>query len=205
MFDLESLESDPTPTFVLQVSTAVLPFELLYANRAFREGSFRDVVLSEAREALLFRSWAQSVGQNVKLRHELAGFMWSAHLAPQNATLKALRATRMIEEGEDVLATQGSKLDRTTSNVWAEAKTAFQEQRDEQQNRKACHGQLAELRGIPRANLTARWEGIQRMMEMSDVGVFEYNTEGTLIHANEAWYKLRYAVGRRTKIMPDMS
>jgi hypothetical protein len=29
------------------------------------------------------------------------------------------------------------------------------------------------------------------MMEMSDVGVFEYNTAGQLLHGNEAWYKLR--------------
>jgi hypothetical protein len=200
MFDLEVLESDPTPTFVLQVSTAVLPFELLYANRAFREGNFRDILLLENRESLLFRSWAQSVGDHVESHHELAGFTWSAHVAPQNATLKAVRATRTISEGGALVATRKSKLNGTTSNAWAEGEGASHKQKDELQTRKVFHDQLAELRGIPRANLTARWEGIQRMMEMSDVGVFEYTTGGTLIHANEAWYKLRYAILRCTKV-----
>jgi hypothetical protein len=47
------------------------------------------------------------------------------------------------------------------------------------------------LRNIPYTSLHARWESIQTMMEMSDVGVFEYNAEGKLLHANEAWYRLR--------------
>jgi hypothetical protein len=200
MFDLGVLESDPTPTFVLQVSIAVLSFEILYANRAFREGGFRDDLLLENREALLFRSWAQSVGDHVESRREFAGFMWSAYVAPQDTTLKALRATRMTSEEETLGATRKRKLDRKTSNALAEGEGASHKQNDDQHNRKVSPDQLAELRGIPRANLTARWEGIQRMMEMSDVGVFEYTPEGTLIHANEAWYKLRYAILRRTKV-----
>lgn len=48
------------------------------------------------------------------------------------------------------------------------------------------------LNNLPTTNLNARWESIQTMMEMSDVGVFEYNSSGKLMHANEAWYRLRY-------------
>lgn len=47
------------------------------------------------------------------------------------------------------------------------------------------------MRNIPRSSLDARWESIQIMMEMSDIGTFEYNSEGKLLHANEAWYRLR--------------
>jgi PAS domain-containing protein len=36
----------------------------------------------------------------------------------------------------------------------------------------------------------ARLESLRRMIEMTDVGVFEFHPSGTLIKANEAWYKL---------------
>ncbi|KAL1598606.1 hypothetical protein SLS60_007746 [Paraconiothyrium brasiliense] len=46
------------------------------------------------------------------------------------------------------------------------------------------------LGGFPTANVVARWESLQTMMGMTDVGVFEYLPSGKLIHANEAWYRL---------------
>jgi hypothetical protein len=189
-FDLMLMELDVTPTFVIRVGATVLQFDLLYANRAFREGRFREAILAENREALLFRSWAQALGQLVESQHELAGYIWSAQVGPKNGILKAISATRRISQ-EVLEATQGNKLHDSTSNPWAEGEKAFHTQMNVQQKHKLFHEQLPVLRHLPRTNLIARWEGIQTMMELSDVGVFEYNKDGTLMHANEAWYKLR--------------
>ncbi|CAI6337241.1 unnamed protein product [Periconia digitata] len=46
------------------------------------------------------------------------------------------------------------------------------------------------LRALPKVNINARWESLQTMMEMSDVGVFEFDPCGKLVQANDAWYRL---------------
>ncbi|KAF1976420.1 hypothetical protein BU23DRAFT_630253, partial [Bimuria novae-zelandiae CBS 107.79] len=43
---------------------------------------------------------------------------------------------------------------------------------------------------LPSQNIHARFASLQTMMEMPDVGVFEYLPNGKLIHANDAWYRL---------------
>jgi hypothetical protein len=48
------------------------------------------------------------------------------------------------------------------------------------------------LQKLPHPNLDARWEGIQAIMEMSDVGMFDYGADGKLRYANDAWFKLRF-------------
>jgi hypothetical protein len=186
MFSLELLESDDTPTFIFQVGITVLQFEVLYANRDFRERSLGNVVLSEDREARLFRSWAQTPSQHDKLQYGFAGFMWSAQVAPTNSTLKAIRATRRTfnEQTLDVFPHESK------SGTFDGDLETFRTH-NEKQSHMVHHDELAVLRRMPRANVTARWEWIQKMMEISDVGVCEYDTEGHLMHANEAWYRAR--------------
>jgi PAS domain-containing protein len=199
-FDLILMESDDTPTFVIRVGPTVLQFDLLYANRAFRDGHFREAILAENRQALLFRSWAQALGQPVESQHEHAGYIWSTRVAPTNGMLKAISATKRLSQEETFETNQGNKLHDSTSNPWAQGEEAFHTQMNVQYKHKPYHDQLPVLSRLPRTNLIARWEGIQIMMELSDVGVFEYNKDGTLMHANEAWYKLRYVYPWHAKV-----
>ena len=186
-FALELLESDPTPLFIIKVGTEALAFEILYGNRLFREQGLQDVVLASRPDALLFRSWTQAIGHAVKHHYDFAGKRWIAEVAGTGVTMKVVRATGFLSQGHcsqdgtapsRVLEQIPSCLESTRCSVCTRSQEVDTDG-------------AALLRKMPRTNMPARWEGIQTMMEMSDVGVFEYNTEGQLLHANEAWYRLR--------------
>ncbi|KAH8205760.1 hypothetical protein TruAng_000036 [Truncatella angustata] len=50
---------------------------------------------------------------------------------------------------------------------------------------------LSALKGLEEAKLAdARVASLHKMMEMSDVGTFEYSPQGSLVRANESWYRL---------------
>ncbi|KAJ4291649.1 hypothetical protein N0V90_009544 [Kalmusia sp. IMI 367209] len=118
--DLEVLESDHVPTFVIKTADQAIPFNILYCNEAFRRDALRDIILEPTSEAIIFRSWTLAVGF-FSSEYKFAGRSWTATVA-------------------------GTKEDWKIS--------------------------------------------LQRMMEMSDVGVFEYLPSGKLIQANDAWYRL---------------
>lgn len=96
MFDLQILEFDELPAFVIRVSVAALEFELLYSNEAFRKGSFREIILADYREALLFRSWAQALGQPVDSQHACAGRTWAGEMAAKSGAFKIIKATHEV-------------------------------------------------------------------------------------------------------------
>jgi hypothetical protein len=183
--DLEALEFDPAPIFVIRVSTTALKFEILYANQALRTSKLRDAILADDREALLFRSWAQALGRHRAPQSGFSGWTWSEEVAKSGA-LKTIRAA------EPIIKERHSKEDNKLEEFFkplAESYLPIWPTRAHNTN-EDIQGSV-QLRNLPRTNLNARWKGIQAMMEMSDVGVFEYNTAGQLLHGNEAWYKLR--------------
>lgn len=191
--DLEALETNPKPLFIIRVGTNALAFDLLYANEAFRQRDLREVVLASGKEALLFRSWTQAFGQPVKPTYEFAERTWSAEVVGDRIKMKVVWATGFLSEEKSAQDAYGPRrsldgvpdpLKSTRSPIYTRSKEDFMKRAD--------NDGAAFLQRMPRTNLNAHWEGIQTMMEMSDVGVFEYNTEGKLLHANEAWYRLRY-------------
>jgi hypothetical protein len=184
-FDLEALELHLAPKFVIKIGSTALRFDILYANEAFRTSDLRITVLQERKEALIFRSWAQSLRVHGETQHEFAGWTWTAQVAKESIGLKVISGEIISDENDTATVEPGSPDTSFTdqSHVYTTAKEGFTIGMDSR-IRSLSHS-------IPRTNLIARWEGIQAMMEMSDVGVFEYNTEGKLLHANEAWYKLR--------------
>jgi hypothetical protein len=183
--DLEALDLDPAPIFVIRVSTTALKFDILYANQAFRISKLRDAILADDRGALLFRSWAQALGPDRTPQSGFSGWTWSAELAKGGA-LKTIRAA------EPITRQRSSKEDNKLDDLFKPpAETLLPIWPTIGQNRSSSFQGSNTLRNLPRTNLSARWKGIQAMMEMSDVGVFEYNTAGKLLHGNEAWYKLR--------------
>ena len=172
VLDLEILESDPAPTFVIKIGTEPIAFEILFCNEAFRKGGFREIVLAANRDVLLFRSWSQAVGL-FKNSYEFGALVWAAEVASRDGNWKAVRALGFVlkEQRLENIITTLSRDDPQQGTSQTSTKTP----------------------PLPRTNLTARLESIQTMMEMSDVGVFEYDPTGQLIHANDAWYRLRYA------------
>ncbi|KAL5113421.1 hypothetical protein ACEQ8H_008689 [Pleosporales sp. CAS-2024a] len=185
---LETFEFADAPMFSIRIGLIALSFDLLYTNEAFRNGSFRDTILADDREACLFRSWAQALGQPVNSERKFAGCIWTAKLAPGNARLKVFRATqyRTIEcNVEQIAKTESNEsLDSVASPDSDRWRTRLEYMNNTVGDRPGLFPNL------PHTNLAARWEGIQTMLEMSDVGVFEYSLEGKLMYANEAYYKL---------------
>ncbi|KAH8701408.1 hypothetical protein GQ44DRAFT_753493 [Phaeosphaeriaceae sp. PMI808] len=187
MFDLEVLELDDAPTFIMRTSTAALDFELLYSNAALRSGDFRNIIIGKNRAALLFRSWTQAQGLPNGSTYDFAGWTWSA---TKSGLLKKIRATSPIWE-ESTLKMDYSMENREDSSESSKVSRNPAYESSKEHARKAVDEDRKLLVQImPHTDLNARWEGIQTMLEMSDVGVFEYNTAGILLQANEAWYRL---------------
>ncbi|KAF2873238.1 hypothetical protein BDV95DRAFT_676451 [Massariosphaeria phaeospora] len=157
--DLDALESDLAPLFVIRVGSEQIPFEILFSNAAFRSRDFGAVVLAKGRNALLFRSWAQAVGPFDRT-HDLGGYIWTAELAGKERSWKAVRVEQDHEaHGEEKQSASKPK----------------------------APGQQPQFGGT---DAIAQLQSIRTMMEMSDVGVFEFDPSGRLISANKAWYRL---------------
>ncbi|KAJ4317106.1 hypothetical protein N0V94_005113 [Neodidymelliopsis sp. IMI 364377] len=190
LLDLETLESDPVPTFVIKTGLDIHEFDPLFCNEAFRREGFRQLVEEQNRPALLFRSWSQALG-DYNPQHDFQQRRWVAQEAGKSGTWRIIRAIEFLPEldaDEDSSIPEATKeaVVKPDSGNWGHV---YHRSKDEMmQDMKVNKSVL--LKTLPRTNLTARWEGLQTMMEMSDVGVFEYNADGKLIHANEAWYKL---------------
>lgn len=188
--DLDILDEDPIPLFVIKIGRDAIDFAFAFCNEAFRREGLAAKVKEQNRAAILFRSWAQALG-DYKPHHDFQGRRWLPQEAGRHRTWKIVRAAEAAPEdqiSEEALTPDSEKEAIVKSNVtnWGRVYHRSKDQilRDMKANKSLLNDSL------PRTNLTARWEGLQTMMEMSDVGVFEYNTEGKLIHANEAWYRL---------------
>jgi PAS domain-containing protein len=188
LLDLEDLESDHAPLFVIRTGELALEFDFLFCNESFRKLRLRDVILEQEKAALLFRSWAQTLGDS-KPQYEFGGRVWHVEVAGRSGGWKVFTATESDTEEQDQQTMddesreeEGMGNGRTPVFTRSRTQLAGDLKRD----------RAISFRSLPQANLHARWESIQSMMEMSDVGVFEYNSEGRLVHANEAWYRLRY-------------
>lgn len=73
--NLERLEFDPAPCFVVRTGQTTRPFELIFCNEALRVLPARNLILADDKAALLFRSWAQALG-DFKPHHEFDGRIW---------------------------------------------------------------------------------------------------------------------------------
>lgn len=182
---LEELESDPTPLFIIQIGEASLDFDLIFCNKALRKTRLHTAILGQDKDALLFRSWAQAVS-DYNERHDFASRVWSAKLSGRNGDLKIVSTATSEPEKpvRDILMQDHKEVTETLRGpIYRHPRQTLSQD--------LGRDQLAPLRDLPNENLRARWQSIQTMMDMSDVGVFEYHPTGKLIHANEAWYRLR--------------
>jgi hypothetical protein len=193
LLDLETLELDPAPTFVIKIGQNILNFEFVFCNEAFRHNGFQERVEEQSGPALLFRSWAQTL-KGYKPQHDFHGRNWTSQEAGRNRTWKIIKVNKILQKEEtngDDSALEATVEAITKQDVGSWGRVHHRSKDELLQEMKANKSVL--LHTLPQSDLSARWEGLQTMMEMSDVGVFEYNTEGKLIHANESWYRLRYS------------
>jgi PAS domain-containing protein len=209
VLDLEDLESDNAPLFVIRTGELALEFDFLFCNEAFRKLRLRDAVLAQDKVALLFRSWAQALG-DFKSRYDFDGRVWHAEVAGRRGDWKIVRADEFEEEEQDQQALKEEQ-DQQALNEDAKEEEGTDTDRAPvfTRSRTQLIGELKRdksltLNNLPSMTMNARWESIQSMMEMSDVGVFEYNAEGKLLHANEAWYRLRYVLLIYTQMLKGL-
>ncbi|KAH8674347.1 hypothetical protein BX600DRAFT_377881 [Xylariales sp. PMI_506] len=159
---VQFLNADPSPTFLIPIGiTNPVPFHLLLSNVAFEEvAGLKTLLLNDSKSSILFRSWAQAA-MHWRETYAFAGRTWTAFSI--GGRWKALRA--------------GEQREQTADDVGPS------------QKKKRVAGESPS--GLKDASIMdARLESLQKMMEMSDVGVFEYHPSGYLIRANEAWYNL---------------
>ncbi|KAF2663463.1 hypothetical protein BT63DRAFT_484198 [Microthyrium microscopicum] len=172
------LDADPIPTFLTSISlTECIEFGILVRNKAFSSiQGLENLITADASASLQFRAWAQAV-LNWRETYNFGGQTWTAFSI--QGRWKVIRAQKKHDadvaditlehgiQGTEVLTKRSSE----RPNVVDESATAAVQSRDE--------------RLIP-----TRLESMQRMMDMSDVGVFEYHPSGILMRANRSWYKL---------------
>ena len=188
--DLEILELDPSPTFVIGAGESALEFEFIYCNKAFRHQDLKKRVEEQERPAFLFRSWAQAVGA-YNPHHDFAERRWYAQEVGTDLSWKIVRVVENLSGQEVIPVNSTPEMQKKAAAKAKNSNCTRVYRRSKDELLYTINGDSPALGGtMPRANLTARWEGLQTMMEMSDVGVFEYNMEGKLIHANQAWYRL---------------
>ena len=150
------IDADPNPTFIVPINLlAPVPFELLLWNHAFDDGSLQTDCQLETDEARQFRAWTQVVTL-WREQYQFAGRTWTAFKIEDR--LKCIRATGAVVREPRELKHGGKgplNLNEETIRKLEEVKMA-----------------------------DARLASLYRMMEMSDVGTFEYAPEGNLLRAN---------------------
>ncbi|KAF1913435.1 hypothetical protein BDU57DRAFT_356309 [Ampelomyces quisqualis] len=187
---IETLESDSSPAFIIEVGVAALQFDLLFTNKVLRNTDLRDMILENSSEALRFRSWAQALGRASEVSYVFAGWSWSAVLSSRGGALKLVSGTSPTTSASTIVQNhRGTASAAKNDGSYSKSRSTIHTQSKEDFMKDLSTNRSLLLQNLPRTNLSAQWEGIQTMLEMSDVGIFEYNTEGRLMHANEAWYR----------------
>jgi PAS domain-containing protein len=156
------LNSDPQPTFIIPIDLAKpIPFQIRFANVAFlKDEQIQSQIIAGDPASVAFRSWTQAIAHWRPIR-DFGSRSWSAF------TLRdKWKVVRMISTST---TTRLPRLPSpaflpTDMDVWGLQREA--------------------------SMADAQLKSLRRMMEMSDVGVFEYDLTGTLIRGNESWYKL---------------
>lgn len=156
------IDADPTPTCLIQIDRATpIAFRILLRNGAFTAiEGLEDQLRERNSSSLQFQSWAQAV-VNWSETYDFLDRTWTGFSI--QGRWKAIRA---LERRQPTSCTIANRLKKQSAI--------------EETTRRLSHS----------CHIDLKLENMQKMMEMSDVGVFEYHPNGTLIQANESWYKL---------------
>lgn len=156
------INGDPNPTFLVPINPLTpLPFELLLCNHSFNDEGLRLEIQVDSNQARQFRAWTQAV-IHWREQYIFASRVWTAYKI--EGRFKCIRSVgRAVDQGEVDTSERTGPLQLNDDTI----------------------------KKLEEVNIAdARLASLYRMMEMSDVGTFEYNKEGTLMRANESWYRL---------------
>jgi PAS domain S-box-containing protein len=204
LLDIDILEEDPVPTFVIKVGTHANPFEMLFCNASFRKSDFRDTILATTRPARLFRVWCEAL--SFQRMHNFDGRVWAAEVVGREGNWKVVRAAESVLSGHtlDDYYRWGSNAMSAKSccgsasfplpnrpNLNAIRSTSFPI---------SLHSSESDLppdtirRISPsppaRRPMSISMDIVSSMLDMMDVGVFEIDPTGKLQYANDAWFRL---------------
>ncbi|KAF2793304.1 hypothetical protein K505DRAFT_385801 [Melanomma pulvis-pyrius CBS 109.77] len=180
VLDLEILEADIAPTFIIKIGVEAIAFEILFGNESFRKGSYQEAIVVANRPALLFRSWTQALSS--KKTHEFGGCLWTGEIAGKHGKWKIMRAADL--EPKEQAPDDCVEIRNDAPIDQAQIKIPSQRSRP----------------------LSTTIEIITSMLEMTDVGIFEISPNGRLIYANDAWFKLSgHAKDLETDLNGDLS
>ncbi|KAK6842841.1 hypothetical protein PG995_001853 [Apiospora arundinis] len=154
------LDADPRPTFIVPIDpSAPLPFCISFGNHAFHRDELDQQVLRDTRTGKQFRAWSQAV-VHWRPQYRFSGRIWTAFKI--SAQWKCIQATEVtIATQQRYLQLEGTKA------------------ADDDDARKAEDAKFTD----------ARVTSLYKMIDMGDVGNFEYNNHGKLLRANDSWYR----------------
>lgn len=160
---LEFLHADPSPSIVIPIdSLNPVPFHIAFANDAFRAAHLEELIRAGDAISTAFRTWMQTIAHWREI-FELNGCSWTAFTVKQK-----WKVARMRDRGTPVRSPPPASTEpKITTEIVDPRKSPG-----------------------PTTLAAAQLRSLMRMMEMSDVGVFEYSPEGTLLRANDSWFKL---------------
>ncbi|KAI9164135.1 Hybrid signal transduction histidine kinase K [Paramyrothecium foliicola] len=160
---IQFLDADPSPTFLIPIDTVnPIAFNFQLCNAALKAVYGLVGCINQDTTAALRFRSWAQAVVNWRETYDFAGRSWTAFSI--QGRWKAVR-------------------------VGKETKAASQPSEDSKPNAEDG-SRKARVKDV--STVGTRLEGMQTMMEMSDVGVFEYHPHGTLIRANESWYRLSH-------------
>ncbi|KAF2756763.1 hypothetical protein EJ05DRAFT_539647 [Pseudovirgaria hyperparasitica] len=160
------LDADPRPTFFVPIDlTAIVPFRIVSGNTAFRQDKIADTINKDEEASHRFRAWCQTVALWRK-EYDFADATWGAFNI--RGRWRCIRALRQVPQSH-------KKIEFGLAVGVGPDSLSVEDAKHRLQDIKRYDQRLASL---------------YTMMEMSDVGTFEYSPEGTLIRANDSWYRL---------------
>jgi hypothetical protein len=206
--DLNVLEADPVPTFVVKIGVEAIPFEILYGNHSFRAGGFQEAICTAELPALRFRAWAQALVFD--RTHEVGGHVWSGEVAGKDGGWKVIKLPNSIPEKQlqdDLLGpdskSQSIKGNRNPTphlptspgpqdhNTIGSTTFASDEYSNSGLSKDVSKVNPSPSETSRPMSTSTSVELISSLLEMMDVGIFKLGPTGRVIYANDAWYRLR--------------
>lgn len=177
------LDADPEPRFVADLSTFESdPFGIVFANKALSEDDgLYDQIRECGRATAEFWAWVRGLDVDRDQEYDFATRSWIRWEVDQKWVVISSRQSSPA-------ASRNGSLNRTRSDVMRKT--------SETPNGRAAptSGLLFNDSSATSATLNSmsntRLDVFHKMLEMTDVGVFEYHPSGVLLHANEAFYRL---------------
>jgi PAS domain-containing protein len=206
--DLNILEPDLVPTFVIKIGVEALPFEILYGNHRFRTGGFREAICTTELSASRFRAWTQALVFDKS--HEFGGHVWVGEVAGKDGGWKVVKLPNSVPENQpqDDLSgpdsdSQPLKVSRTPTphlpasscmqfdDTIGSSTSIFDEYTNSDTSQDVSNVNLSAAEPSRPTSMSTSVELISSMLEIIDVGIFELGPTGRVIYANDTWYRLR--------------